>query len=228
MTRPLLAVALLAASISACGPARPPESPEAAKEAPSADPAASASAAPDTAKPPPAEAPAAEASPSEALARELLKAGGRRIGWSSSKKRFVLPVDFRADGGRGLDLRFYDDQGAQREILRVCQPGECEERLDEIVKEMLPKLAGRLDKEGFEAVTSIGWPSGSDGIQVSALEAKLRWAGGKLTLVGKKTTPLRPLGGRGPKGDLEAVYAVPSAKLLAVLAGELFVFKLPD
>jgi hypothetical protein len=221
---------LLLAAIPACGPSSPAQSPEAAKETPSAEPEASkeapsaASSAPEASKP--KAAPEAEGSPVEGLARDLLKAGGRRIGWSASKKRFVVPVDFRTDGGRGLDLRFYDDDGAQREVMRVCQPGECEERLDEMVKDLLPKLSARLDKEGFESVASVGWPSGRDEIDVGTLQAKLRQDKGKLSIVReKKTTPLR--GSRSGKGDVTAVYPVPAAKLLGVIAGDFFVVKLP-
>lgn len=223
-----LAAAVTLASLAACGPATPAQTPEAAKDAPASEPAASASA-----EPAPAEAkaaPAAEPSPAEALARDLVKTGGRRIGWSASKKRFVLPVDFRTDGGRGLDLRFYDDEGAQREILRICQPGECEERLDEIVKEMLPKIAGRLEKEGFEAVSSVGWPSGRDEVEVGALGARLRFEKGRISLVQeKKTIALRALGGgKGAKSEAPtALYPVPAAKIMGALGGEFFVVKLP-
>ena len=222
-----VALVLALASLSACGPATPAQGPEPAKEGP-AEPAPGASsveaAAPEAAKP----SPAAESSPTESLARDLLKAGGRRIAWSASKKRFVVPVDMRAEGGRGLDLRFYDDDGAQREILRVCQPGECEESLDEKAKELLPKLAARLGSEGYEPVSSVGWPEGRDEVEVGALQAKLHQDKGRLSLVReKKSTPLRALGGRSPRGEITAVYPVLSAKLIGLLAGEFFVFKLP-
>jgi hypothetical protein len=224
MPRTLLA-ALVLASTSACGPATPAPAAEGAKESPSAEPAAGASPAePAAAKP----APAGEASPMETLARDLLKSGGRRIAWSASKKRFVVPVEQRADGGRGLNLHFYDDEGNQREILKVCQPGECEDRLDELVKDLLPKLAARLSSEGFEAVSSVGWPSGQDEIEVGTLNAKLRQdKGGRISIVrDKKATPLRAMGGR-TKGEISAVYPVSSAKLMGVLAGEFSVVKLP-
>jgi hypothetical protein len=74
----------------------------------------------------------------------------------------------------------------------------------------------------------VGWPSGRDEIEVATLEAKLHQDRGRLTLVrGKKSTPLRAQGGRSPKGDISAVYPIPSAKLLGVQAGEFYVFKLP-
>jgi hypothetical protein len=216
----------LALALAACGPAAPANAPEPGKDSePAASAAADAkSAAPEAAKPDTAK----EDSPAEALARDLLKAGGRRIAWSASKKRFIVPTDARAEGGRGLDLRFYDDEGQQRDIQRVCQPGECEERLDEIVKQMIPTLAARLDKEGFEAISSVGWPSGRDEIEVGTLNAKLKNDRGKLAIVReKKTTALKASGGHAPKGEVSVVYPIPSAKLLGVVAGDFFVFKLP-
>lgn len=230
MNRHAFFAAAALATLSACGPSTPPASPDPAKEASTAEPAASAAptAAP-TAAPEAKPAPAESASPAETLARDLVKAGGRRIGWSASKKRFVVPMDVRNDSGRGLDLRFFDDEGAQREILRVCQPGECEERLDELAKELIPKLVARFEKEGFEAVYSVGWPSGRDELEIGAQNLKLRYEKGRLLLVNeKKTTPLRALGGRAPKSEsLSAVYPVPAAKLLGVFAGEFYVYKLP-
>jgi hypothetical protein len=223
---PTLAASVLIASLAACGgPSTPAQTPEASSESPAASaPSPSDGPAPDAAK----QAPSADASPTETLARDLVKAGGRRIGYSAKKKRFVVPVDFRTDAGRGLDLRFYDDEGAQREILRVCQPGECEDRLDEIVKDLLPKLVARIDQEGFEAIFSVGWPSGRDEIDVSALGGKLRYEQGRLSVVrDKKTAPLH--GGKAPRGaQLSAVYPVPTAKLLgALFEQEFVVFKLP-
>jgi hypothetical protein len=232
VTRPaIFAAALMLLPLLACGPKEPAQTPEPTAEAPattaSAAPSAEASTAPEVTKP----APASEGTPAEALARDLVKAGGRRIGYSASKKRFVLPMDTRSEGGRGLDLRFFDDEGAQREILRVCQPGECEERLDELFRDLLPRLAGRLEKEGFEPVSAIGWPSGRDELDVSTLGARLHYEKGKLTMaVGQKPpTPLRPLGGKAPRAaTLTALYPILGSKLLGVLAESDFsVFKLP-
>ncbi len=145
-----------------------------------------------------------------------------------------MPTDLRTEGGRGLALRFYDDDGAQREIQQVCQPGECEDRLDEIARDLIPKLAARLEKEGYEPVSAAGWPSGRDELPVGSLGGTLHYQKGRLslTLDGKKAAvPLRPAGGTGPRSDaLEAVYPVPAAKLLGVVvegARELYVFKLP-
>ena len=228
---------LLLSSLPGCGPPAPAHTPEAESAAPAASsttPTAEPSAAPAAEAPDKPEPPASSASPSESLARDLVKSGGRRIGYSTSKKRFVVPADMRTDGGRGLDLKFYDDEGAQREILRVCQPGECEDRLDEIARELIPKLAARLQSEGYEPINAAGWPSGRDELAVGSLGGKLHYEKGRLSLTvdGKKApTSLRTTGGKSPRSDgLQAVYPVPAAKLLgAVVEGDkdFYVFKLP-
>lgn len=224
--------------IAACGPEVPAASPSAENAPASAEPAA---APPPSAEPaarePDKPAPAAvESSPAETLARDLVKAGGRRIAWSASKKRFVVPIEMRAGGGRGLDLRYYDDEGHQREIQRVCQPGECEDRLDEIVKELIPKLASRLTSEGYEPISAVGWPSGREEMEVGSIGLTLRFSRGKLEAVREKkpALPLRSLGGRSPKGEgLSALYPVPGQKLLGAFAPadkvayEFYLFKLP-
>jgi hypothetical protein len=232
---PLVLVAILAA-IPACGPA-----PEPAKEAPSPPPAADTGAAP-TAEPtaaPEAPRPAASesSSPAETLARDLVKSGGRRIGFSATKKRFVVPIELRSDGGRGLDLRFYDDDGQQRENQRVCQPGECEEKLNELAKDLIPKLAARFEQEGYEAISSVGWPSGRDELDLSAANLKLKYDKGRLAVLAEKKAPvaLRVGGGRAPRAAaLLAVYPVPAAKLLGAfapggdnVAQDFYVFRLP-
>ena len=90
----------------------------------------------------PAEAPASEAA---ALARDFLKTGGRRIGYSASKKAFAYPVERRTETGFGLDIQFMGADGQPKDSMRVCQIGECEEHLDELAKELLPKLTSRLE-----------------------------------------------------------------------------------
>lgn len=222
--------------LAACASTLPSQTPEDAKSSPSAGPvAASSSDAAPTASPG-ATGPAASSSPSEVLARDLIKAGGRRIGYSASKKRFLVPIEIRSEGGRGLDLRLFDSEGQPREIERVCQPGECEEHLDEIAKDLIPKLAARLEKEGYETVYSVGWPSGRDEIDVASLNARLRYEKGRLLTVREKkpAVSLRALGGRAPKAtSLSAVFPVPTEKLLGAFVAEgaaiqeFFVFKLP-
>ncbi len=237
-TLAVVPASLALASLPACGPAAPAQTAEAAKEEPHAE----ASAAPagevtkpdgaEPAKPEPAAPSSGSTSPAESLAHDLFKAGGRRIGWSASKKRFIVPVEVRTSTGRSLDLRVYDDEAQQREIQQVCQLGECEDRLDELAREKLPKLLAFLDQNGFEAVGAIGWPSGRDEIDVGTLGGKLRYEKGRLSLaVDKKVVPLHPQGGRAPRAaTISAVYPVPAAKLLgAVFEGdkEFYVFKLP-
>jgi hypothetical protein len=230
-----LAASLMLASLPSCGPPSAPQTPEPAKEAPSAEPAAAPSAEPSSAPEAGKPAPSTD-SPAETLARDLVKAGGRRIGFSAGKKRFVVPMETRAENSRGLTLRFFDDEGQEREVLKICQPGECEERLNELAKELIPKLVARFESEGYESVSSIGWPSGRDEIDVSSAGLKLRYEKGKLSVVREKkaATPLRSLGGRTPKAaSLSAVYPVPAAKLLGAFAEgdkvvqEFYVFKLP-
>lgn len=224
--------------LAACGPSTPAAAPDpVASAAPSAEPAAppAPSAEPAADKPAPAADKPAETSPEEALARDLVKSSGRRIGYSAAKKRFVVPIEMRANGGRGLDIRFYDDEGNQKENQRVCQPGECEERLNEIAKELIPKLATRLKDEGYEALYAVGWPEGRDELDVTTMNLKLRYQKGKLSLAREKkpAAPLRALG-KAPKAEaLSAVYPVPAAKLVAAfapgdgVAQEFFLFKLP-
>jgi hypothetical protein len=227
---------VIASTLLACSPPSPPKEPDPAPDAKTAEPAASASptptaepsAAPEAPKPPPE-------TPEESLARDLLKSGGRRIGFSATKKRFVVPIEMRVDASRGLDLRFYDDQGHQRENLRVCQPGECETRLDEIVKELLPKLKERFASEGYEAIYAVGWPQGRDEVELHSIQLKLRLDRGKLTIPREKkpALPLRVLGGKGPKNEITALYPVAAQKLLGVFAKgdkteqDFFVYKLP-
>ena len=233
-----LSACVILSSLVACGPPSAPKEPEPAQGAPSAEPAASAPAAPTaepSAAPEPPKAPAPETSPHEALARDLVKSGGRRIGFSASKKRFVVPIEMRTDGGRGLDIRYYDDQGHQRENQRVCQPGECEVRLDEIARELIPKLAERLSSEGYEAIYAVGWPNGRDEVEIHTIQLKLRVDRGKLTVPREKKPglPVRVLGGKGPKNEITAVYPVAGQKLLGVFARgdktdqDFFVYKLP-
>lgn len=247
MLRPLSLAAPLLLILASCGsppPAEAPTPPTAAPEA-SADPAASAapeaSAEPAASAAPAAAAAAPEAPASEAatLARELAKSGGRRIGYSATKKAFVHPVERRIQNGFSLDIQFTGEDGSPRDAMRVCQPGECEDRLDEMLKAFLPKLTERLESEGYTTIRAIGWPGGGDELEVQSLSAKLRYQKGKLTKVleGKPAAPLTKLGGPRFDSAPEAVFVVPGGKLLAVFAKpsgdakglvqELHVFKLP-
>jgi hypothetical protein len=193
---------------------------------------------PQEAKP----APAAQAEPSEAevLARDFLKSGGRRIGYSESKKGFAYPLEQRSETGMGLDVQFAAEDGTPRDRVRVCQIGECEENLNDIVKELMPKLSARLQSEGYTAIRGIGWPQGRDELEVSTLSMKLKYTKGKLEALreGKPAVALKQAGGkRIDATTLLAIFIVPGGKLLGVLAPpgadakglvqEFYVFKLP-
>ncbi len=246
MQCPCLLAAPLLLILASCGsppPAEAPTTPAAAPEA-SGDPAASAateaSADPaSSAAPAAAAAPEAPASEAATLARELAKSGGRRIGYSATKKAFAHPVERRIQNGFSLDIQFTGEDGSPRDAMRVCQPGECEDRLDEMLKAFLPKLTERLERDEFTTIRAIGWPGGGDELEVQSLSAKLRYQKGKLTRVleGKPAAALTKLGGARFDSVPEAVFVVPGGKLLAVFAKpsgdakglvqELHVFKLP-
>ena len=243
MRRLFSLAAPLSLMLAGCGSPPPVDTPPAPTSAPEASaPATDPTAAPDASAAPEASAaPAAEAPGSEAatLARELAKSGGRRIGYSASKKAFAHPVEHRIQNGFSLDIQFTGEDGSPRDAMRVCQPGECEDRLDEMLKAFLPKLTERLERDGFTSMRAIGWPGGGDELEVSSLGAKLHYDKGRLTRVvtGKPGAALTKLGGPRFDSAPEAVFVVPGGKLLAVFAKpsgdakglvqELHVFKLP-
>jgi hypothetical protein len=252
MLRPHLLAAPLLLILASCGSPPPAEAPTttptaspqaSADPAPSAAPVASGDQAP-TAAPAasaaPAAAPEAPASEAATLARDLAKSGGRRIGYSASKKAFVYPVEHRVQNGFSLDIQFTGEDGNPRDAMRICQPGECEDKLDEMLKAFLPKLTERLESEGYTTIRAIGWPGGGDELEIQSLGAKLHYTKGKLTrtLQGKPAAaPLTKVGGSRFDSAPEAVFVVPGNKLLAVFAKpsgdakglvqELHVFKLP-
>lgn len=207
---------------------------EAAKAASSEGAAApQASAAPEA-------APEGQQSESMNLARDFLKTGGRRIGYSATKKGFAYPVEHRAENGFGLDVQFVGDDGRPRDAMRICQIGECEEHLDELAKELLPKLASRLEQDGYVSIRGIGWPQGRDELEVNSLTMKLKYTKGKLEALreGKPAARLTLQGGkRLDAPTLLAVFVIPDSKLLGVLAPpsgdakglvqDFYVFKLP-
>lgn len=243
MRRPISLAAPILLILASCGSppaAWPPPAPTAAPEA-SADPAPSAAPEASAEPAPSAAATATEAPASDAatLARDLAKSGGRRIGYSATKKSFAHPVERRIQNGFSLDIQFTGEDGSPRDAMRICQPGECEDKLDEMLKVFLPKLTERLEREGFTTMRAIGWPGGGDELEVSSLSAKLHYEKNRLTKVvqGKPPAALTKLGGPRLDSAPEAVFVVPGGKLLAAFAKpsgdakglvqELHVFKLP-
>ncbi|MDI1443434.1 hypothetical protein [Polyangium sp. 6x1] len=234
MVRSLASLAFVLALLPACGPAKEPVTPEGGGESTTKE------AAPEESKPAeetqaaeakpagetPAEAKAPERKPAEAkalsesesLAKEIIKGGGRRIGWSASKKLFVVPMEKRNESTGSLEIHFFGEDGQSRDPMRVCQPGECEEHLDEKVAEVLPKLAQKLEEGQFVAIRSIGWPDNRDELDVSSLSMKLKWSKGKIEGVkeGQKPTPFTAAGGKLDISALKAIYIVPDSKLLGV------------
>lgn len=229
-----LALGLFVALLSGCGSQKPPATAEGegnvaeskadskpeetnpteggADEAKGGD---AADAKPTEAKPTgPAKAP----SEAESLARDIVKGGGRRIGYSATKKMFVVPYEKRNETSFSLDVHFYGEDGASRDPMRVCQPGECEEHLDEILKEFLPKLATKLEEGGYVAIRGIGWPDNRDELEVSSLGMKLKYSNGRMEGLkdGKKTAAFTVVGGRLDASGLKAIFVVPDSKLLGV------------
>jgi hypothetical protein len=236
MLRSLPAFALALASLTACGPSKEPETP-AGGEQTAADTAGGAGDAKptettggDEAKPAGGEGdktaeaapkePAKAASEAETLARDLVKSGGRRIGWSATKKMFAVPNEKRTGESFSIEILFYGEDGNSRDPMRICQPGECEERLDEILKELLPKLTSKLEEGGYVTLRSIGWPEGRDELEVSSLGMKLKYDKGRLEGVkeGKPKVQFTVAGGRMDAAGLKAIFLPPDSKLVGVFA----------
>jgi len=134
---------------------------------------------------------------------------------------FVVPNEKRTETSFSLDVLFYSEDGSSKDPMRICQPGECEEKLDELLKDLLPKLAQKLEEGGFVAIRSIGWPDNRDELEVSSLGMKLKYSKGKLEGFKegeKKGVPFTAQGGRLEAPTLKAIFLVPDTKLLAVFA----------
>ncbi|MRG96297.1 hypothetical protein [Polyangium spumosum] len=235
MLRSLAALTFVLALVPACGPAKEPVTPEGGSDEAAADPAATEAkpaegAAAAEAKPEgeaPAEAKAPERKPAEAkalsesesLAKEIVKGGGRRIGWSASKKLFMVPMEKRTEEAFSIEVHFVGDDGKVRDPMQICQLGECAEHFDEKLTELLPKLAQKVEEGEFVAIRSIGWPDNRDELDVSSLGMKLRLSKGKIEGVkeGQKPVVFPPVG-RFEIWGLKAIYVVPDTKLLGVFA----------
>lgn len=210
-------------------------------EAAAADPPASSSggAASDTAT---ASAPpqAGAQSEAETLARDFLKSGGRRIGYSAARKAFAFPYEQRREDGFRLEVHFVTDDGKKSDTMVICDFPECAEKLDDLAKTLLPKLSERLGSEGYTSIRGLGWPEGRQELEVGSLGMKLRYSKGRLEGLreGKPPLALGSAWGTVPDApELLAIFLVPDAKRIAAfgkpvkgpkgVVQELYVFKLP-
>jgi hypothetical protein len=232
MARSLAAVLVTFALLSACGgsskdPATPDETNKdaAAKgdasgdtEAKSDESAGKTEGGADTAADTKPKEPAKAASETETLARDIVKGGGRRIGFSATKKMFAVPNEKRTETNFGLDVFFYGDDGASRDPMRVCQLGECEEHMSEKLDEVLPKLVQKLDEGGFVSVRGVGWPDGKDELEVSSLGMKLKFKSGRLEGLreGKPPVVFQVAGGRLDVAEIKAIYLPTDSKLMGL------------
>ncbi len=232
MVRSLAALTFVLALLPGCGPAKDPVTPEGGeKEAAASDTASTT----DTAAA--ADEPSGDAKPEgeaaaekkaaepkkmgemEQLARDIVKGGGRRIGWSASKKLFMVPNEKRTETAFSLDVLFYGEDGQSRDPMQICQMGDCAEKLDEKLAELMQKLVQKLEEGGFIAIRSIGWPDNRDELEVSTLGMKLKWSKGRIEGVkeGQKPVAFTAAGGRLDISALKAIFLVPDTKLLGVL-----------
>jgi hypothetical protein len=162
--------------------------------------------------------PAKAESETETLARDIVKGGGRRIGFSASKKLFAVPNEKRTETNFGLDVFFYGEDGANRDPIRVCQMGECEEHLSEKLDEVLPKIVQKLDEGSYVSVRGIGWPDGRDELEVSSLGMKLKFKSGRLEGLreGKPAVQFQVAGGRLDIAEIKAIYIPTDSKMMGL------------
>lgn len=157
-------------------------------------------------------------SETETLARDVVKGGGRRIGFSAAKKMFAVPNEKRNETNFGLDVFFYGEDGANRDPIRVCQLGECEEHMNEKLDEVLPKIIQKLDEGGYVSVRGIGWPDGRDELEVSSLGMKLKFKSGRLEGLreGKPAVAFQVAGGRLDIAEIKAIYIPTDSKIMGL------------
>lgn len=162
--------------------------------------------------------PAKTASEAETLARDIVKTSGRRIGFSAAKKMFAVPNEKRTETNFGIDVFFYGDDGANRDPIRICQPGECEEHMNEKLDELLPKIVQKLEEGGYVNVRGIGWPDGRDELEVSTLGMKLKFRNGRLEGLreGKPPVVFQVAGGRLDVSEIKAIYLPSDSKLMGL------------
>jgi hypothetical protein len=162
--------------------------------------------------------PAKATSEVETLARDIVKGGGRRIGFSAAKKMFAVPNEKRTETNFGLDVFFYGEDGANRDPIRVCQMGECEEHLSEKLDEVLPKIIEKLNDGSYVSVRGIGWPDNKDELEVSSLGMKLKFKNGRLEGLreGKPAVNFAVAGGRLDVSEIKAIYLPTDSKMMGL------------
>lgn len=182
---------------------------------------------------------APKGNPTEQLVRDIVKTG-RKIGFSATKRAVFHAVRWDQPGsGFGLRVSFQAEDGKELKSFVVCQPGECEEHLDDKLKTEIPKIAAYADEGGYEGVSGNGWAGGQSELELKSAGLKLSFVKGKLELVlekGRKTLGTVP-SKKGAELEPEAVYLLRDTKLVAVMfrrgggtasaPRELMIFKLP-
>lgn len=158
---------------------------------------------------------ATQESDHEELARHLIKKPGRSIGYSAQKKSFAVTRETVSGGTFTVEVVFTDDAGKQTEVVRICDPSECDEQLDDLAKKKIPDLAKRFEEQGYVAVRAVGWPSGGE-LDVGSMGLKLVLKDRRLSAE-REGKPAKPLGTLPAKaGTLLAVFPIPDAELIGV------------
>jgi hypothetical protein len=152
------------------------------------------------------------------LARYLIKRPGRRVGYSSQKKSFAITRERVSADGFTVDVAFTDKNGKETDVVRICDPSECDEMLNELAKQKIPALADRFARDGYVAVRAVGWPSGRGELEVGSIDAKLVLEGRRLNALreGKPAANLGTLPASAPA--LLAIFAIPDDGLLGLYA----------
>lgn len=238
-----LACVTLLGGAAGCSSSPPPSDtlPPASATATAATTAEPAPTAAETAAPgPTAEVPETpKGNPTEQLVRDIVKTG-RKIGFSATKKAVFHAVRWDQPGsGFGLRVQFQADDGKELKSFVICQPGECEEHLDDKLKTEIPKIAAYADEGGYEGVSGNGWAGGQTELELKSAGLKFSFVKGKLELVlekGRKTLGTMA-SKKGAELEPEAIYLLRDTKLVAVMfrrggstasaPRELAIFKLP-
>lgn len=153
----------------------------------------------------------------EELARYLIKRPGRRVAYSAQQERFAVTRETTSGGLFTIDISFVDESGREQKAIRICDPNECDEQLNDLAKKKIPELADQFDTEGYKSVRAIGWPTRNE-LKVSTLAMKLKLDKRRLTGTtedGKKVT-LGTLPHKAPY--LHAIFPIPDEGLVGYYA----------